>query len=72
LMAKGSIAIVSVLVAPGLAFALTCRASEGGATFTPPDIREVPAAAVEAKGRKGATSSTTLTANVTNPMGRLA
>jgi hypothetical protein len=50
LMGKCSIAIVSVLVAPGLAFALTCRASEGGATFTPPDIREVPAAAVEAKG----------------------
>jgi hypothetical protein len=34
----------------GLAFGLACRASEGGATFTPPDIRKVPAAAVEAKG----------------------
>jgi hypothetical protein len=50
LMARCSIAIVAVLAAPGLAFGLTCRASEGGATFTPPDIREVPAAAVEAKG----------------------
>jgi hypothetical protein len=34
----------------GLASAVACRAAEGGATFTPPDIREVPAAAVEARG----------------------
>jgi hypothetical protein len=40
----------TVLLAPGLALALTCRASEGGRAFTPLDIREVPAAAVEAKG----------------------
>jgi hypothetical protein len=28
----------------------SCRVSEGGATFAPPDIREVPAVAVRAKG----------------------
>ncbi len=44
------IGIVSVLGAPTTAAALTCRAFEGGATFIPAEIREVPAAAVEAKG----------------------
>ena len=34
----------------GDAFALTCRASEGGATFNPSEILEVTAAAVGAKG----------------------
>jgi hypothetical protein len=50
LVTIGSIAVVSVLGLPTMAAALTCRAFEGGAMFTPPDIRAVPAAAVEAKG----------------------
>ena len=50
LVAVGSIGILAVLGAPRLAVALTCRAFEAGATFTPPEIREVPAAAVEARG----------------------
>jgi hypothetical protein len=50
LVTIGSIAVVSVLGLPTMAAALTCRAFEGGAMFTPPEIREVPAAAVEAKG----------------------
>ena len=52
--------------------ALTCRAFEGGGVFTPPEIREVPAAAVEAKGRKNATSSTMLTANATSSVAAIA
>jgi hypothetical protein len=66
LVAVGLIGILAVLGAPRLAVALTCRAVEGGVTFIPPEIREVPAAAVEARGRKSATSSTTLTANGIN------
>ena len=50
LAAVGSIALAALFAAPGAAVALTCRAFEGGATFTPSEIREVPAAAVEAKG----------------------
>ena len=58
------IGIVSVLGAPTMAAALTCRALEGGVAFTPAEIREVPAAAVEVQGvPKSATSSTTSTAN---------
>ena len=49
-VAIGSIAVVSVLGLPTMAAALTCRALEGGAMFAPSEIREVPAAAVEAKG----------------------
>ncbi len=44
------IGIVSVLGVPTMAAAPTCRAFEGGVTFIPAEIREVPAAAVEAKG----------------------
>jgi hypothetical protein len=29
---------------------VACRAIEGGGTFTPPEVREVPAAAVKARG----------------------
>jgi hypothetical protein len=50
LVAVGWIGILAVLGAPRLAVALTCRAFEGGVTFIPPEIREVPAAAVEARG----------------------
>jgi hypothetical protein len=50
LIAVGWTGIVSVLGVPTQAVALTCRAFEGGATFTPSEIREVPAAAVEARG----------------------
>jgi hypothetical protein len=50
LVAVGSIGVLAVLGASTPAVALVCRAFEGGATFTPPEIREVPAAAVEARG----------------------
>jgi hypothetical protein len=50
LAAVGFIAAVSAIGAPTMAVALTCRALEGGVTFTPSEIREVPAAAVEARG----------------------
>ena len=50
LVAGSSMSILAVLGAPNLAAALTCRVLEGGATFTPPEIREVPAAAVEVRG----------------------
>ncbi len=54
--------IVSVLGVPTMAAALTCRAFEAGATFIPAEIREVSAAAVEAKGSEKC-DVTTSTAN---------
>ena len=38
LVAIGSIAVVSILGLPAMAVALTCRALEGGVTFTPSEI----------------------------------
>jgi hypothetical protein len=48
--ALGSIGGALIVGAPTMAVALTCRAIEGGATFTPSDIRDAPAAAVKARG----------------------
>jgi hypothetical protein len=45
-----SIWALLVMGPEAIAASLTCRALEGGATFTPSEIREVPAAAVEARG----------------------
>ena len=50
LVAGSSMSILAVLGTPNLAAALSCRVLEGGATFAPPEIREVLAAAVEARG----------------------
>jgi hypothetical protein len=45
-----ALAVLAAFGAPTAADALTCRVLEGGATFTPSEIREVPGAAVEARG----------------------
>ncbi len=41
---------VMLLASPAAAAALTCRAAEGGMSFTPADVRDVRAAEVEAHG----------------------
>jgi hypothetical protein len=48
--AAASIGVALIVELPANAVALTCRALEGGETFAPAKIREVPAAAVEARG----------------------
>jgi hypothetical protein len=44
------IAVTAIVTVPGFAFALTCRAGAGGPAFSPSDVREVTAAAVQARG----------------------
>jgi len=48
--ALGSIGVALIGAAPTMAVALTCRAVEGGASFTPSEVRDASAAAVKARG----------------------
>ena len=48
--AGGVAAVLAAIAEPTGALALTCRALEGGAPFVPSEIRDAPAAAVQARG----------------------